>query len=158
MSYEILEKFYVENRKKLVKRFLFRAGSEAGAEDVVQEAFSRALKYVNSFSGEDIDRWMSTILNNSLRAYKNEEKGYTPIDYEAEEENPTPEINYPRHVMREVYQLIQTKSLVQIEVLTLYFKQEYSAKDISNLTNYSYKMCHQIIQRFRNELKDLYGE
>lgn len=156
MSYEIIEKYYVESREKLVKRFTYRAGSTEGAEDVVQEAFSRALKYVKSFNGE-IERWMSMILNNSLRAYKNEEKGYTPIDYE-EEEGEVPPEHYPRHVMREVYQLIQTKSLDQIEVLMYYFQQEYSAKDISEITDHSYAKCHQIIQRFRNELKELYRE
>jgi DNA-directed RNA polymerase specialized sigma24 family protein len=58
--------------------------------------------------------------------------------------------------MREVFELIDTKSEAQKEVLNLYFHQEYSAIDISRITHINYSTAHQIIQRFRNELKELY--
>lgn len=155
MNSDITE-HYVANRQKLVKRMSFRAGSTEAAEDIIQEGYYRALKYYASFNGDNLDRWIGVIINNALREHKNQEKGYTPVEYDELDMEGTPEINYPRHVMREVFELIDTKSPVQIEVLRLYFQQEYSAKDISELTEYTYAKCHQIIQRFREELRTLY--
>ena len=155
MSYEQVEDHFLRQRNKYVKRMTFRAGTVEGAEDVVQEAYVRALKYIKSFNGENMDNWMNTIMNNCLREYKNQEKGYSGAEFD-DEDAEAPCTEYPRSVMREVFELINTKSVDQMEVLNLYFQQEYSAKDISELTLHSYSKCHQIVQRFRNELKDLY--
>jgi len=65
--------------------------------------------------------------------------------------------SYPNHVIREIYELIDTKSEIQIEVLMLHLKQGYSAIDISRQIDCSYAKAHQIIQRFKNELKELYS-
>lgn len=135
----------------------FRAGTEWDAEDVVQEAYARALKYYGSFNGEDFGRWFSTILNNTLREYKNIEKGVAAESFEEEESAGTTCSYYSDRIMGEVYSLIDTKSLVQIEVLTLNIKQGFSPKDISYITDVSYSAARQIVLRFRNELKDLYG-
>lgn len=152
-----IEEHYVANHERLVKRLFRRAGTIQSAEDIVQETYYRALKYHKSFNGGEMDRWISTILNNCLREYKNQEKGYSPVEYDAEEESyECP--SYVRHVMADVYDLIHTKSAIQIEVLMLYFKQEYNAKSISEITLYSYARCHQIIQRFRDELRELYKD
>lgn len=159
MQVSDIEIHYRENRGKLVKKLIFRAGSEEAAEDIVQEAYYRALKYFGSFNQtENFNKWFSTILNNSLREYKNVEKGHTNDEFEEEEAEGTPCPSYPNHIIRDIFKLIETKSNVQKEVLSLHFKQEYSPIDISRITDYSYANCHQIIQRFRNELKQLFQE
>ena len=159
MEVPLIEKHYRENRNKLVKKLSYRAGTEEAAEDVIQEAYYRALKYFASFRQQDnFNKWFSTILNNCLREYKNIENGHSASEFEEEEAEGTACPHYPNHIMRDIMVLIGTKSPVQKEVLNLYFKQEYSAIDISRITDYSYANCHQIIQRFRNELKELYKE
>ena len=157
MSIPSIEEHYNKNRQRLVKRMTFRTGDEWSAEDVIQESYLRALKYFNSFDGEDLDRWMSVIITNCLREHKNSEKGYSPIEFEEDDYEGEESSEYSRHVMKDIYTLIETKSEVQKEVLRHYFALEYTAKDISEITAYSYSMCHQIILRFRNELKELYG-
>lgn len=152
----IIEKFFKENHQRIVKRMTFRVGDQWGAEDVVQEAYARALKFHKSFNGDNFERWFNTVLNNSLRDFKRIEKGFTAAEYDDEEGEGIACAFYPSRIMAQIYELIETKSLVQIEVLMLYFHQEYTAKDISCITPYSYSQIHQIIQRFRNELKDLY--
>lgn len=155
MDVQVISDHYVENHQKLSKRMAWRAGTPEGGEDVVQESYYRALKYAASFNGDNFGKWFSTILNNCLREYKNAEKGYSPVEVDAEEEAyECP--SYVRHVMKDVFDLINTKSIDQIEVLTLYFKQEYTAKAISEITEHTYAKTHQIIQRFREELKELY--
>lgn len=154
----LIEKSFRENYNKTLKRMSFRAGTVWAAEDVVMEAYYRALKYQRSFDGTNWDRWFSTILNNTLREHKNQEKGYTPVEFDEDEDEGTQCTNYSGHVMAQVYELIQTKSLIQIEILMLYFHQEYTARDISRVTEYKYSQIHQIIYRFKQELKDLYHE
>lgn len=153
-----IQEHYVANRFKLVKRMTFRAGTQWDAEDIVQQAYEYALRYYKPDVVKDINPWMSTILNNALREFKNSEKGVTTSSFEEEEFEGTPCTHYPSRVMAEIHELISTKSVLQIEVLNLYIRQEYTARDISRITPYSYAVCHQIIQRFRNELKELYRE
>lgn len=152
-----IEKHYIENRHKLVKRMSFRAGTPENGEDVVQEAYTKAIRYRRSFDGTNFDRWFNTILNNTLREFKNLEKGYTPVEYDEEEGEGTACLIYPSRIMAQIYEIIDKRSDIQKEILMLFFHQEYTAKDISMITRYSYAQVHQIIQRFRNELKELYS-
>ena len=158
MAIPAIEQHYINNRQKLVKRMSFRAGSPENGEDVVQEAYERALKYHRSFDGTNLDRWISTILNNALREFKNNEKGYSNAVYDEEEGEGVSCSNYSGHVMAQVYQKIDNLKPIPREILMLYFHQEYTATDISRITEYSYAQIHQIIQRFRNELKEDYRD
>lgn len=151
-----ITKHYVKNFARFVKKMKFRAGTLEAGEDVVQTAYERALRYHKGCDPTRFDQWFSMLLNNSLRDYKNSEKGYTHMD-EDENEGTIECSSYPNHVMREIYELIDTKSEIQIEVLMLHLKQGYSAIDISKQIDCSYAKAHQIIQRFKNELKELYS-
>ena len=41
------------------------------AEDIVQEAYERAIRYRRSYNGAEFDKWLNTILNNCLRDNRN---------------------------------------------------------------------------------------
>jgi DNA-directed RNA polymerase specialized sigma24 family protein len=156
--YQFIENHYIENRQRLIKRMAFRAGTPQAAEDIIQTAYERALRYHKSCDVNRFGQWFSMLLNNALRDYKNEERGYSPIEVD-EDENVEPGCpHYSDRIMSEVYELMNTKSEVQIEVLSLHLKQGYRAVDIARLTDHSYAKCHHIIERFRNELKELYSE
>lgn len=156
-SNSVIEQHYRENFNKLVKRMAFRVGEEWGSQDVVHEAYARALRYIDSFDGRDFNRWFTTILNNCLREHKNNEKGLTHQSFDEDDVDGTPCTHYPDRVIQEISDLIDTKSVAQIEVLSLHFKQGYSARDISKITEHQYNAVFKMIMRFRNELRDLYG-
>ena len=156
MDTQAIEKHYLANRSMYVKRMTFRAGTPEDAEDIVQEAYYRALRYKRSFSGEGFDKWFITILNNCLRDQKNIQKGHSADEFDEELADGTGCTHYSDHVMKEVFELISTKSVMQQEILNLAFQQDYSPIDISRITDYTYSNCHQVIRRFRQELKDLY--
>lgn len=155
-----IEDHYKDNYKRLVKRMSFRGGTIWAAEDIVQTAYERAIRYYRPLNPEDFERWFSVLLNNAAKDFNAAERGYSPINDDDELQEELPYLgcpHYPEEIMREVFELVNTKSEVQIEILSLHLKHELSAKDISTITNYSYAKTHQIIQRFRNELRDLYG-
>lgn len=156
MNYKPIEEHYNAMRSTYIKRISRRAGTPEAAEDVVQEAYARALKYSYSFIGGDLDKWMSTIIGNALRDYMNMERGHSGVDWS--EEETAPEELAPAAMKREVLELISTKKDDHREVLEMFYKQEHSAMDISQLTEHSYAKCHKIIQRFREELKELYKD
>ena len=71
-----LTEYYVDQRDRLVKRYSYRAGGPANAEDVVQEAFARALRYIDSYQPEvrPLPAWFNTILNNAWHDFRKEER------------------------------------------------------------------------------------
>lgn len=153
----MIEQYYIENRRRIVKTLYFRTGSEADAEDIVQEAFCRALKYAPKARIDHFGKWFSLVLTNALRDHMNASRGYSVEESEAEEEG-VDCTGYTNRVMQEIKDIVSTKSEVQMEVLNLHLFEEYSAKEVSEITPYSYAQVHQIILRFRNELKTLYRE
>lgn len=160
MNTQFIEEHYKNNRKKLVKRMFFRTGgNEAAAEDIVQSSYELAIRYMASFRGENFDVWFNTIMFNTLRKYQNEEKGYVHSDSDDEETTEDTSCpHFPSRVMKEILDLIDTKAVHQVEILNLHFKHEYSALDIANITVYPHATIRQVIHRFRNEIKELYGK
>lgn len=157
MDVQDIEAHYVANRRKYLKTFTFRAGTPEAAEDIVQEAYERVLRYRHSCSPREADKWIRTVLNNCLRDFKNQEKGHVAEEFEEESAEGTTCPHYEEHVMKEVYELIDTKGPIHQEILHLFFRYEYNAADISRITDHSYSNCHKIIHRFRQELRELYG-
>lgn len=158
MDIPTIEQHYKANYRKLVKRMYFRSGNPHMAEDVVQTAYERAIKYKEATTTRIFDAWFSTVLNNCLRDAQNDEKGYSYRD--EDEEETTEDVScphYPARMMKEIFELIGTKSEVQKEVLDLYFHKQYTGVDISHITTHSAGNIRQIISRFRQELKELYG-
>lgn len=151
---------YIANRSKYVKRMRYRCGNPAGAEDIVQSAYELAIMYRAGFNPtQNYDAWFNTILNNSLRKYQNEERGYVGRDEEDEEA--TEDVSCPHlpsRAMEEIYERIEAKSPIQKHVLMMHFKQGYTAVDISKISDYSFNVIRQIIWRFRQEIKELYKE
>lgn len=154
---QLIEEHYLKQRRVLVKRMSFRCGDYA--EDVVQEAYARAIKYFSSYKPEySFDNWFGRILNNCLKEHKNAEKGYTALTFEEEEVDGVPCNRFAESVVKEINELIDTKSVVSMDVLRYHFQQGYSAKEVSEISEYSYANCHKIINRFRQELRELYGK
>lgn len=157
-SHELVEKHFRETRGKVLKHLTFRMGSPEAAEDVLQEAYFRALKYFESFNGNDFDKWLNKIIGVCAIDFFNADRGYSKEEFDEEHVEPINCPSYPNHVMKEIFEIIDTKSEIQMEVLNLYFRCEYGAKDIHEITGYSYAQCHKIISRFREELRSLYKE
>jgi RNA polymerase sigma factor (sigma-70 family) len=154
---QFIENHYKVNFQKILKRMAWRTGNLHQAEDIVQESYYRALKYFNSCREGEFDKWLSMILSNTLKDSKREEMGVVHVDIDEEEEGQLICSLIPSQTMREIYELIDTKSESQIEILNLHLKHSYTPVDISYITEYSYAQVHKTIQRFRKEVMELYA-
>lgn len=156
--YKYIEDHYIVNRNKLVKRMSFRAGSIEAAEDIIQTAYERALRYCNTCDFTRFNQWFSMLINNAFHDYRNEERGYSDIEADVDDNPDTGCPHYSDRIISEVYELVDTKSESQIEILSLHLKHGYRPIDIARITEYSYAKCWQVIERFRNEVRELYSE
>lgn len=152
--FSVIESHYKDRYASLVKSMSFKLGNHHLAEDTVQEAYYRAMKYRNSCQPERFDQWFTTVLRNCIRDTLREQEGRPgPLE---DDDSGTECTSYPNKVMSEIVDLIQQMEGSQREVLELHFMREYKPIDISRVTDSSYAKTHQIIQRFRNDLKDRY--
>lgn len=156
----IIEKFYKANHSKLVKRMSYRAGSIQDAEDIVQEAFYRAIKYKETFMmGLPFNHWFQRILSNSLRDYKNMQKGLSnSVEYGEEHSEPVECPSYNQQLKRQIEDEMMLLDDEAAEVVSLYFTYNYMPRDITRITNVKYKTVDNIIQRFKHKIREKYGE
>ena len=153
-----IDQFYSENFDTLVKRYHNRAGSRPNAEDVVQEAFSRALKYYSTFeeSKKEFGAWFNTIANNALRDFKNQEKRMG-MSVEFNEEDWGTSLNLDDEMLKEsIYTKIAEKPKQQREILKLHFEKQYMAKEIAEQMDVPHRTVVTTVVRFSKEIKDWY--
>lgn len=155
-----LERFYIAERENLLRRLSYSAGTPEAAEDVLQEAFVRALTYWNTFdpANKELGAWFSTILKNSLRDFKRDEWLFGMGEEFDEELYDPQEMAVPEgELIRQIYDMVEEKVPNQKEILLLHFEKNYSPKDIHNITGLKVSTVSQVIWRFKKEVKDKYG-
>lgn len=157
-----IEHYYRESypkKVKLISRIL--RGDMTLAEDVVQEAFARAIRFKKSFnpSRGTLDKWFNSILFNSLHSIQSENKGIihvstdrlTPQDVLEEDQlSSRPDLdNYISSCIKQVTNSSHRR------ILELFFLMGYTSKEISQI---EYKISQTnvttIVMRFRDKLKE----
>ena len=156
-----LELYYQDNYDTFIKKVKRRAGGEVNAEDVVQEAFTRALKYQNSFdeTNRPLDAWFNTILNNALRDFQRQERLFG-MNIELDEEKiDGVDMKEIRGVIRkDLRKLIQQQPEPKATVLRLHFNKGYKTREIVNVVDVPLGTVFTTINRFKQEVQELYEE
>lgn len=157
---EVLGKFYEVERDNLLRRLNYGAGSPSNAEDVLQEAFVRALIYWDTFDPErkELGAWFNTIMRNALRDFKREEWLFgMGEEFDEEQYDPQEMPVNESELVKKIYEMVDGKIDDHQEILLLYFEKHYSPKDIANITNFKVKTIKQVVWRFKNEVLERYG-
>lgn len=150
-----VEKLYIKTKKakeKLMSRIL--RGDYSAAEDVVQEAFTRAWQFYPSFNPNigTLDTWFNSILFNSLRDYQREMRG-EPASQACEicpEDIITSNKLDPVVLVAKIEQVTNHKHR---RVLDLFFVMGYTSKEISQIEEgISVSNVTTIVNRFRKEI------
>lgn len=154
---KIIETHYRKNYKTLVKRMTNRVPhhSHALAEELVQEAYVRALQYYKTYdTNRPFERWFSLILNNAASDQLKYENGTSALSLNDDEVDLEPfilndEMNIPREVVMKVQEAIKDCPPDVSEVLNMFFNLGMRTPDIEKCTRFSHSNIRQIIRRFR---------
>jgi RNA polymerase sigma factor (sigma-70 family) len=157
-----IESLFKEQYKRYVKRVSYRVGGIPNAEDVVMEAFTRALTYKKAFDMKRgvLEEWFNTILNNSIRDFKKDERlgGMTTIDSEEELSESLEDTLYKDEMVaimdKEMAELGDERS----DALRLYFGLGLSPAEIAECTNMRVKTIKQTVWRFKKKMQKQYGK
>lgn len=155
----LLTAFYKKNFNTIKQKITKRAGTEWDAEDALQDAFERAIKYYNTYDPEKstFAVWFSRILTNAIKDHLRKNKGFSELEFDEELADGTPCEQYTERMAENIRNAIAQRKPHIAEVLSLFFDKGYSAKDISQLVELSHIAINQHIFRFREEIKKEYA-
>lgn len=154
----LLANHFKNNYSNLLGLITYRTGSRWDAEDILQIAYYRALRYKKAFNPEKrLDDWFFFILENALKAYRNAEKQQKEIEF-FDDGREISDTLYSQQLLKVMIKEIDAKNEVHKEVLTLHFLEDWSIKQIPEVLDVSFWNAHQIVKRFKNEIKEKYGE
>lgn len=160
--YKQIEQFYRDNYSTLVKRLNRRAGGVENAEDVLQEAFLRALKYCDSFNPErqEIGAWFNTIMNNTLVVHQRAvmlDGMSTSYDEELHEECYECDAE-SKLLIGEIIERIEDKDERHRNILHLFFVCGYKIREVQQVVGGGYKGIQMLIHRFKLTMIEEYSD
>lgn len=160
MEIDKLTTFYAENFDKLVKRTNSRCGNFHNAEDIVQTAFERALKYSKACNS-DVEKWFSVILSNVFKDYQNTIKlgpVTKPLEDHLDDIEPIIPDNIGPIIKREVSEMVELELEPSKTVLKLHLDFGYTNGEIKDLmSGLTYRKVNNIIQIFRRKVIKRYS-
>ena len=155
MTQSEIHQYYIDQYDELVKRYYTRSGGNS--EDIVQEAFTRALKYAHTYDGKQpLENWFSRILQNAFRDFMNEQRNYGMNMVSEGEDIPDPDTREGEHLRRDVARYIKDNMPEnEQEILLLYYIHGYGFKDIVRITDEKYRRVNYVVYKFEEHLKKL---
>lgn len=158
---EKITKLYEEEYLKYIKMMRYRVGGEINAEDVVQEAFANALQYIDSYDGSvPIENWFWTILTNAAKDFRRQELRCGMTDATEDEETESMDtIAYKNEIFEKALEEINNVESRELrKVLIAYFVNGWKTREIAKWAIYSHAHIRVLIYRFRQALREKYGE
>lgn len=156
---KILEDYYKDYFDALVVRLSRKAGGIMNAEDIVQDAFHDALKYLDKFDpSASFDKWFTSILINSTRRFLNNERHYgmgLEFDEDLHDGVGIDESFELRGILSG--ELSSRKRPVR-DLLYLHFMKELNPREISKVLDLDPHYIRVNIYRFKLGMKEKYGQ
>lgn len=169
-SEAILEDYYRGHREEIIKRISARKFIDCveDAEDVVQEAFTKALAYIHSFDIEEarFPTWFNAVVNNCYKDFIREKmqrvdsSSYPGNEEFDEEQFPVddPALELPEQMIDKAKEEIAKRPFPLREVLTMYFLQNMKPSDIVCVVeDYTVGSVRTLIHNFKHEMRKAYG-
>jgi len=156
----IIEEHYRGNYRVLVKRIKWKTHNEQDAEDIVQEAYARAIKYKDAFLlGVDFKLWFGRILSNVVKDFIRDrfQNGFHQ-EFDEEHDDLVIDNQHIFDILRSIEEDINvTNDEVHKEILLLYHILGFPIRSIVDITNMKYKMVDTVIHRFKKKMEERYA-
>ncbi len=160
--YQLIEEHFRNNYRNWVVRINHRVKNVPDAEDIVMEAYARALQYADTYDKDKpFDHWFSRIVSNCVKAWKREQHNQHAYaeEFNENEMNPVSDPSIKRDLMETLRVEIEAiDDPMHVEILKLHYLSGYKTKDIVMITNYTYGCVNMAIHRFKYKCKDRYME
>lgn len=162
----MIEQYFKDNYRVLLKRIQARGMQPADAEDVVQETFLRALKYKDSLVGNHIEPWMSGILNNAFKDYRRAnftgDYSFASLDEDEEDlldpntvvEGIAMNKNLAARVKKETAKLNPKHA----HIIQLVLLNGYKQKEAAQALGEKFENVKKIVFRFQQAMRQKYNE
>jgi RNA polymerase sigma factor (sigma-70 family) len=154
--YKLIDGHYRENFAIMVKKLSGISGSRHNAEDVVQEAYTRACQYWPSYNLLEggMDQWMSAILRNCMADMKRDQaKEGAVIDASPDEMLLIYHPHLDEQEALDALKAIENKKPHERDILKLFFYEQYQPADIAQLVPQTNGAIRQVIHRFKQEMR-----
>lgn len=154
-----IEQLYLDKREDLVRMYKSRAGGN-DVEDLVQEAFYRALVYKDTYKENlvELEFWFVGILNNCLKDLLREKQNGSSMHDPLNDEDLTVEIELDSGWGRVLAKEVAKKSGDAKQICYLYFIMGYQLSEIQRIIGCSYSNVDNVVDRFKNLLREGYSE
>lgn len=154
---------YERRREDLVRIYKSRAGAN-DVEDLIQEAFYRAIVYKDSYNSDlvELEFWLVGIVNNCLKDLLNEKAERSAFHKDVSVLLETEEDTYTdddRKIPKEeIVKLIQDKRTGNAkQICYFHFVLDYSLSEIARIMPCSYSNINNVTDRFKQVLRRHYG-
>lgn len=154
---DLVSSLFASDYDKYVQKARNRVGDYA--EDCVQEAFCRAMKYFNAFNPHKASfaNWFSTILNNCI----NDQQRVMRLggaSEEATDDNvePIEDLGVDIRTVSEVHELINSKKGLYYDILDLHFIKGYKPLEIKEVLGANIHTIRIYLSNFNKEVRELY--
>jgi RNA polymerase sigma-70 factor (ECF subfamily) len=150
-----------EEYPKFCKRVQGRVGGTVNAEDVVQEAFSRALRYKESYrDGTSIGGWFNRILINAVSDFNRIERLNGLSDGHEEEEGTDlmDNLQFRTQLVGKVLGHLDEYDDETREVIEAYYVYGWLPREIAEFSALTPGNIRVIIHRFKEAMRQRYGQ
>lgn len=152
---DLITSHYLQHYERLVKRTIWRVPnkSKAIAEECVQEAYARALKYFPAFNEKKdlFERWFEGILRNAIHDCREVEKD-RGVSKELSDEDGAELVPYRKEKLIAIAVLRDMKEDANRLVLSMFLLYGFKTKDIAEYTGLTHTNVRQIIYKFRSNM------
>ena len=150
-----VEDLFKKEYNNFVKLMNYRTRNIPDAEDIVMEAFGRALKHIDSFDSnrQRINAWFFTILKNCLKDYQ-KEKFIKCIDGDSDAEIPVRDKHSVAMLGNQLKEEIEKlEPPERRDSCYLFFLLGYTYKEISEITGISVRNARYYTDEFKKEMR-----
>lgn len=153
----VLENYYRANHQRLVDNYARRCGNPADAEDVVQEAFTKALTYIDRYStSEPFSNWMTRIVYNTFCDWKKEQRaGFSCVSFNDEHYDPIEGNEEKKALVAKVRAYIDGYDDASKEIINLFYFCNYKAREIADICGVPIGLVLKTLYQFRNLMKEI---
>ena len=155
VSVEFLTDHYNKNFNKLVKRYSKRFDNATVGQDVVQEAYMKAIRYKDTYDPtQPFENWFGVICYNAFRTLCAEELGHATEDLDEFDVAGTETAYEMDRLWAQIIESIGDAKPEAQEVLRLYFEKGYSIMEISEFHIMSHRQIRVHVYAFKKKIKE----